>query len=314
MNTFKMSPNTLFNLACNVIDSLEQILSTSLLLTKAEIYAQLENNLGYSLTHIRDIFKLSTNITLAKYITRRIYTNILSQILYEHFEKLTLNEKVFGIQKFKKKCLHEFPLLADTYSSEHMQLPMDKSLLRDLLNEQVAQRGEACLMKSLYKDIVNNRNPFEIKSNSEKIIIQTFQNILINLENTYFIFKDKFFKITASLSINQREIEEPFLSMLLGYPVYPCYALPADANTVIHTLHHFLTGNANVNYGFSIILEWGDGCGWGATNLVSSVSFKDTYLKEVKFVDNPFLLFDGQNVILDLSFFDKNNTNNIQHT
>lgn len=115
MNTFKMSPNSIINLACDIIDSLEEILSTSLLLTCEEIYAQLEYNLGYSLTHIRDIFKLTTNISLAKYITRRKYTIILLQITFKDFNKLTMHEKFFGIPKFKYKCLREFPRLVDAY-------------------------------------------------------------------------------------------------------------------------------------------------------------------------------------------------------
>ncbi len=255
MNTFKMSPDTLFNLACDVIDSLEQILSTSLSLTEDEIYAQLEDNLGYSLTHIRDIFKLSTNISLAKYITRRKYTNILLRIPIKDFEKLAMHAKIFGIPKFKSKCLREFPLLVDTYSSVHMQLPIDKSLLRNLLDVQIAKRGEAYLMRSLYKDIIKNRSPYEIKSSSEHIVIQTSQNVLIDLEKIYFTFEDKVFKITASQTIVQREIEEPFLSMLLGQRVYASHSLDADANTIVCILHQFLTGQATTNNGFSLRLE-----------------------------------------------------------
>jgi len=302
MNTFKMSPDTLFNLACDVIDSLEKILSTSLSLTENEIYVQLEDNLGYSLSHIRDIFKLSTNISFAKYITRRKHTNILLRTPIKDFEKLTMHAKFFGIPKFKSKCLREFPLLSDTYSSEHMQLPIDKSLLRNLLDVQIAKKGESYIMKSLYKDIIKNRSPYEIKSSSEHIVIQTSQDILIDLEKTYFIFENKVFKITASQTIIQREIEEPFLSMLLGQRVYASHSLDADANTIVHILHQFLIGQATTNNGFSLRLEWGSEHGWGTANLISTLSFNDSELQDVKFVDKPFLLFDSQNVLLNPSF------------
>lgn len=305
MNTFKMSSDTLFNLACDVIDSLERTLSTSLSLDNTEIYSQLEDDLGYSLTHIRDIFKLATNISLAKYITRRKYTNILLQMPFKNFDELAMHTKVFGIQKFKSKCLREFPALVDTYSPEHMQLPIDKSLLRDLLNVQIAKRGDAYLMRSLYKDIIKGRTPFEIKAHSGNIIIQTSKDTLVNLEKTYFIFGDKVFKITATLDIIQRQITDPFLSILFRQPVYPSYSIPADANTVVHTLQQFLTGNTTTTNGFSLILEWGYKHGWGTSNLISSMSFDDVELQDVKFVDNPFLLFDTQNVILNLSFFNK---------
>lgn len=305
MNTFKMSTDTLFNLACDVIDSLELILSTSLSLTEEEIYAQLEDNLGYSLSHIRDIFKLSTNISLAKYIRRRKYTNILLRIPIKDFEKLAMHAKFFGIPKFKSKCLKEFPLLVDTYSSEHMQLPIDKSLLRDLLNVQIAKRGESYLMRSLYKDIIKNRSPYEIKSSSEPIVINTSQNMLIDLEKTYFKFEDTVFKITASQTIIQREIEDTFLSMLLDKRVYASHSLAADANTIVNILHQFLKGQTTTNTGFSLRLEWGSEHGWGTANLISTLSFDDAELQDVQFVENPFLLFDNQNVILDLSFFNE---------
>lgn len=306
MNTFKMSPNTLFNLACDVIDSLEKILSTSLSLTQDEIYAQLEDTLGYSLTHIRDIFKLSTNISLSKYINRRKYTNILLRIPIKDFEKLAMHTKIFGISKFKSKCLREFPLLSDAYSLEHMQLPFDKSLVKNLLDVQIAKRGETYFFKSLYKDIIKNRAPYEIKSSSEHIVIQTFRDILIDLEKTYFTFEDKIFKITASQNIVRKEIEEPFFSMLFGQRVYISHNFASDANTIVHTLHQFLTGQATTNNVFSLRIEWGSKQGWGSANLISTLSFADFELQDVKFTDEPFLLFDSQNVILNLSFFETN--------
>lgn len=110
MKIFKISPDTLFNLAFDVIASLEKILSVSSLLPDKEIYSLLEEDLSYSLTHIRDVFKLATNISLRKYITRRKYTNILLQMSFEDFDKLTMHATVFKIQKFKSKCLREFPL------------------------------------------------------------------------------------------------------------------------------------------------------------------------------------------------------------
>lgn len=137
MKIFKISPDTLFNLAFDVIASLEKILSVSSLLPDKEIYSLLEEDLGYSLTHIRDIFKLATNISLRKYITRRKYTNILLQMSFEDFDKLPMHTTVFKIQKFKSKCLREFPLLNNKYSPEYMQLPIDKIMLQYLLDTQI---------------------------------------------------------------------------------------------------------------------------------------------------------------------------------
>lgn len=151
---------------------------------------------------------------------------------------------------------------------------------------------------------MTNRSPYEIKSSSKHIVIQTSHDILINLEKTYFTFEDKVFKITASQTIVQREIEEPFLSMLLGQRVYTSHSLDADANTIVRILHQFLTGQATTNNEFSLRLEWGSKQGWGTANLISTLSFADSELQDVKFVDKPFLLFDSQNAILNLSFFE----------
>lgn len=314
MNAVKMSPNTLFNLACDVVDSLEQILSTSLLLTPDEIYEKLEDNLGYSLTHIRDIFKLATNISLTKYIWRRKYTNILLQIPIKEFQKLTMYVEVFGIQKFKYKCLREFPSISEKYSSEHMHLPIDKSLLKDLLDVQINERGKSYLMKTLYKDIVKNRIPYDIKSNTKKITIQNSQDILIDLEKTYFTFKDIVFKITATHTIGERKIEDHFLYKFLEKQPYISYSIDviADANIIVRMLHQFLTGKTTATNGFSISLNWEYRHGWGNANLFSSISINDSKLQEVNFIDKPFLLFENQNVIIDLSFFDKDN-GRIQH-
>lgn len=71
MNLFKLSPDTLYNLTCDVIDTLEYMIPESSFLSNNEVYAQLKETLGYSLVHIRNVFDFSIGTTLAKYITRR---------------------------------------------------------------------------------------------------------------------------------------------------------------------------------------------------------------------------------------------------
>lgn len=221
------------------------------------------------------------------------------------FENLSMHATVFGIQKFKSKCLHEFPLLIIAYSPENMQLPIDKTLLRDLLNIQIEQRGEAYLIKSLYNDIIQGRTLFEIKDDFKNLIIQSPNGVLVDLNKTYFTHEDKIFKITATLNVAQQQTKEPFLSMLFKQPIYCSHSTPADTNSVIHALHQYLTIHSTINYEFSIILDWGYKHGWGTSNLISSLYFANDELQNIKFVNNPFLLFDSQNVILDLSFFDR---------
>lgn len=87
MNLFKLSPDTLYNLTCDVIDTLEYMIPESSFLSNNEVYAQLEETLGYSLVHIRNVFDFSTGTTLAKYITRRKYTYVAAQNFCHKFSK-----------------------------------------------------------------------------------------------------------------------------------------------------------------------------------------------------------------------------------
>lgn len=278
MDAFKMTKNELFKQACKIIDSIEQIQATSLSLTNKYICAELEEQLGYSLSHMRDIFKLSTNMSLTKYIKRRKYTNILSKITAKDFKAFTMSKQVFGIQNFKSKCLHEFPLLNTSYSSQNMQPPIDKSLIQNLLDTQLEQKNEHYLMNSDYKEIVKNRIPYEIKSISENIIIQTSHEILIDLEKTYFKFEDIVFKIFSRNTTN--------------------------TSTIIKTIYQFLEGNTTTTNNFPIALEYHNKYGrTGVINLISSTQFTNSKLLTIKFVDDsPFLLFKHQEIVLNLAF------------
>ena len=99
MNLFKLSPDTLYNLTCDVIDTLEYMIPESSFLSNNEVYAQLKETLGYSLVHIRNVFDFSIGTTLAKYITRRKYTYLLLKISAEKFEQLTYDELTEQVEK-----------------------------------------------------------------------------------------------------------------------------------------------------------------------------------------------------------------------
>lgn len=45
MNLFRLSPDTLYNLTCDVIDTLEYLIPESSFLSNNEVYAQLEETL-----------------------------------------------------------------------------------------------------------------------------------------------------------------------------------------------------------------------------------------------------------------------------
>ena len=303
MNLFRLSPDTLYNLTCDVIDTLEYLIPESSFLSNNEVYAQLEETLGYSLVHIRNVFDFSTGTTLAKYITRRKYTYLLLKISAEKFEQLTMHATVFYIQKFKTKCLQEFPELATSYSLKHMQLPIDKLFLREHIRMLFLEKSETELLKSFYFNITEDRIAFEIKKNSKNLVVQSLGGKFIDLERNYFVFRNKIFKITAIRNVPQQTADS-FLSSLLGQPVILSENHPADANSVVYKLHQFLTNNVPLTESFSVILEWGAKNGWGSSNLISSLTVEDGKIQEVEFVSKPFLVFDDENVRLDLSFFD----------
>ena len=81
MNLFRLSPDTLYNLTCDVIDTLEYLIPESSFLSNNEVYAQLEETLGYSLVHIRNVFDFSTGTTLAKiHYKEKIYLPVVENI------------------------------------------------------------------------------------------------------------------------------------------------------------------------------------------------------------------------------------------
>lgn len=303
MDLFRLSPDTLYDLTCDVIDTLEYLIPESSFLSNNEVYARLEETLGYSLVHIRNVFDFSTDTTLAKYITRRKYTYLLLKISAEKFEQLTMHATVFHIQKFKTKCLQEFPELATSYSLKHMQLPIDKLFLKAHIRMLFLEKSETELLKSFYFNITEDRIAFEIKKNSKNLVVQSLGGKFIDLEKNYFVFKNKIFKITTIRNVPQ-QTADPFLSKLLGQPVTLSENHPADANSVVHKLHQFLTNTAPLTESFSVMLEWGAKNGWGSSNLISSLTVEDGKIQEIEFVPKPFLVFDDENVRLDLSFFD----------
>ena len=277
MNLFRLSPDTLYNLTCDVIDTLEYLIPEYSFLSNNEVYAQLEETLGYSLVHIRNVFDFSTGTTLAKYITRRKYTYLLLKISAEKFEQLTMHATVFYIQKFKTKCLQKFPELATSYSLKHMQLPIDKLFLREHIHMLFLEKSETELLKSFYFNITEDRIAFEIKKNSKNLVVQSLGGKFIDLERNYFVFRNKIFKITAIRNVPQQTADS-FLSSLLGQPVILSENHPADANSIVYKLHQFLTDNVPLTESFSVILEWGP-----KTAGVPAISFPLLLLKMVKY-------------------------------
>ena len=188
-----------------------------------------------------------------------------------------MHATVFYIQKFKTKCLQEFPELATSYSLKHMQLPIDKLFLREHIHMLFLEKSETELLKSFYFNITEDRIAFEIKKNSKNLVVQSLGGKFIDLERNYFVFRNKIFKITAIRNVPQQTADS-FLSSLFGQPVILSENHPADANSIVYKLHQFLTDNVPLTESFSVILEWGP-----KTAGVPAISFPLLLLKMVKY-------------------------------
>lgn len=160
---------------------------------------------------------------------------------------------------------------------KHMQLPVDKLFLREHIHMLFLEKSETELLKSFYFNITEDRIAFEIKKNSKNLVVQSLGGKFIDLERNYFVFRNKIFKITAIRNVPQQTADS-FLSSLLGQPVTLSENHPADANSVVHKLHQFLTDNVPLTESFSVILEW------GVKNAgVPAISFPLLLLKMVKY-------------------------------
>lgn len=172
MQPLKMLSETIYEETCNIIDAVEEILPKNLYTSNAAVTQRLEETLAYSLSHIRGVFSLTTEMGLSKYITRRRYSIILCKKFDEdRFCSLPLSKSVCNIRKFKEKCLIEFPLLTKEYSLKNMQPAIDKAVLHNQLEERICNADKKSFHHFLYKEITKDRSPITILDSQTKYLI-----------------------------------------------------------------------------------------------------------------------------------------------
>lgn len=190
MSTLKIKEETLVQLTSEITDIIEEILLSKRL--EQSIYSLLEERVWYSLSHIRDVFGTTTGIGLHTYIRRRSYTHIVNFIGKDKFHKLKQKETLYNIQRFKTKCIKEFPLLAKDFDINQMQKYLDKDDICYLIKKQQKTKSIDSMINGGFEDISEDKqiidltnNIYMIKYNSNDV------NIAIDELSSFYSEKSK---------------------------------------------------------------------------------------------------------------------------
>lgn len=306
MQPLKMLSETIYEETCNIIDAVEEILPKNLYISNEVVSQEIEEKLGYSRAHLRGVFSLATEMGLFKYITRRRYSIILCKRFdKDSFHSLPLSKSVCNIRKFKEKCLIEFPSLTKEYSIKNMQPAIDKVVLHDQLERRINNADQKSFQKYVYNEITKDRTPITIHDTQTKYIILGDKNSEANLDHYYFVYKDNFFKITASAYPfpNARTDSENALNVL-GQLFYYIPSIPVSAQRTLHYLHDYLTYGYQIPYVISLRIESYSEDGWLTANLISKLAVADDQITSIELTDHPFLIFEDEKAFLDLTFFE----------
>lgn len=306
MQPLKLLSETIYKETCNIIDAVEEILPRNLYASNEGVSRVLEEKLGYSRAHIRDVFSLATEMGLFKYLTRRRYSIILCKRFDEDsFRRLPLSKSVCSIRKFKEKCMIEFPALTKEYSFKNMQPTIDKTALHDQLEKRINNAAEKSFQKYLYKEITKDRTPISILDTQTKYIIFGDKNTWADLDRNYFIFKDNLFKITANAyPFPEARTDSENALNVLGQLFYYIPSIPVSAQTTLHYLHDYLIYGHQIPYGISLRIECYAKDGWRFANLISKLTAADDQIKSIELTEHPFIRFEDEKAFLDLTFFD----------
>lgn len=307
MQQLKMRNSTLYKETCDIIDEVEEILQKNLYISNANVSTKLETKFGYSLSHMRAVFSLATEMRLYKYIVRRHCTIILCKKFdAKEFDNLSSAKTICNIRNFKRRCLSEFPLIARNYTEEHMQPAIDKNDLLEQLEERISHTDQIDFERYLYREVTANRTLIAIPDSQTRYLIYDDIRTCADLDCNYFLYKDHFFKITAEAynfpcEKNNIENRNDALHQLFCYAPY----IPVSAQTTVHYLHDFLNKKNQIPYGISICIECNTKDKWHLEDLISNLNVVDGQIDKIKLSNHPFLMFESEKAFLDLRFFDE---------
>lgn len=287
MSTLNMKEEALVNLTLEIVDIVEKIIQSNLR-SSSETYGLLKDEIGSSEPHIRNTFGITTGIGLKKYITRRTYTLILEKIGQEKFNNLKEKEKIYNIDSFKYKCKQEFGDLIKNLETNKMQPYMNKQLISLSLKKQLETKSINSMMNSVFKEITEGRELIDISEISSKILIQDNDNIIVDIERSYFKKNNIIFKIDGSIDLildNDKKSNSLY-----------------NANVAIRNLSKFYSEENRLISSIYLCTEWG-GKSWGIKNLISSIHCIENNITEIELSDNDFIVFEEGKVYLNTDFY-----------
>lgn len=290
-----MNNDSILTIASNTLELAEELICGYELDDK-RVVNKLEKQLRYSTEHLRHAFKISTNMTLRRYIKRRIYTKILMEMTEEEFRAMPKNKAIFQIKNFKGKCLKEFPSVLECHCLENMQKKLDKTEMKKILEENVIEEQERYWEEKSYKDIIRGRAPYIIEEEFEKVVIQSKDEIIIDIDKTYFVYGDTVFKITANTKITEKREG-------IGFYSHPMDTI--DSNVTIKFLNDFLMHKKATEKLFYAFLEWDNKRQCGGRNLISCSTFYQGKLESITFMQPQLLCFRKGCVFLDIPLLAK---------
>lgn len=299
MTTLNMKEQALVDLTSEIVQAVEEIIPLTLK-SSSEPYKLLKEKILSSKSHMRNTFGTTTGIGLDKYIKRRTYTLIIEEIGKERFNNLKEKEKIYNIRSFKYKCKKEFGDSVENLDTSKMQPYMDKQLISLSLEKQLETKSINSMMNSVFKEITEGRELINISETSSKILIQDNDNIIVDLDKSYFKKNNTIFNISARENV-MSDLDQNF-NLLFNGNIYLVQNYNTDTNIAIGKLSKFFNGKLGLTSSISICTEWG-GTGWGIANLISSTSYINNNISEIELSEHDFIIFDQGKVYLNTDFY-----------
>lgn len=236
--------------------------------------------LHWSDKYLRRLFNRIADMPLEDYIRRRKLTEAYYSI--NNFETQKLTGTVNGIRQAKKKILKEFG-----------NPPIN---LQKYIYDEVEERT------------LENRLSWKLENGAEKRVFVNEDRIILcsanidrvyDLNNTYFIFGKKYFRIEGSY-ISHRLIKDSCLSGLLQTEVF--YTIPTykSSNMIVKDIYQVLKGErVTLKNPMNLILDIYFDESFDKRNLIYKVSLDGDNISYIE--TDKMIRIENDNLILDIS-------------
>lgn len=252
----------------------------------------IEEVLHYNYGYASQCFKKVTQITLSKYVNRRILTEVYRKHMQE-YEGYTREESVDGIKNFKRRMKAEF---GDPVENLQDRIKIDDDNIDDLVFDGEMRRyckKEVNKLEEGYIAILAKENRFVLIENGE-VCVKHWENKMIK-------YNEGCYTLHGTL-LGNSNIKDPIFSGLIQKNVYVSQSMECPVEKILEFLVAYHDGNRNEipgPFSFSICNLESDGR-WEKRNLISSfeVSLENKVL-EIK-LSPQWLKWEDNNLYLYL--------------